>query len=272
MNRTKFAIIAALLCATALIAESPNRSTASLPEDAAFEKALNGGDKLSLANLLAPEFTWTDAQGRTEDRSQFLEHPPANPMQASDAPAEHTYGDVTLSTSMSKRTHEVRIWVHEHSGWKLLAMQETTLAEQATPPKNDSRDCENPCKTLPYSPKNQAERDIITSWQQLETAVTHHDAQTWAQHVADEFTLVNNNNDHVYSKADRMAVLDRQKQSDAPSAPVPLRSAQMFDFGDAVVMKADHRRDTGKAIHVTRLWIKRDGHWIMAFSQQTTVQ
>jgi hypothetical protein len=146
------------------------------------------------------------------------------------------------------------------------------LAEHATPPKNDSTECENPCKTLPYAPKNDAERQIIASWQELETAVTHHDAQGWAPHIADEFTLINSNNDQVLTKSDRMAILDKQKQSGSPSAPVPLVSAKMFDFGDAVVMKAEHKRDTGKAIHVTRVWIKRDGKWIMAFSQQTTVQ
>jgi hypothetical protein len=90
--------------------------------------------------------------------------------------------------------------------------------------------------------------------------------------VADEFMLVNNNNDHVMTKSDRMAILDKQKQKGSPSAPVPLVSAKMFDFGDTVVMKAEHQRATGKAIHVTRVWIKRNGKWIMAFSQQTTVQ
>jgi hypothetical protein len=231
------------------------------------------GDKARAESVLDSDFTWTDSQGKTETRTQFLDDlsAPITKEGNTDSRA-HTYGQVAVVTSSRDRVHAVRIWVNEKSVWKLLAYQETTLAEQPTPPKNDSRECQNPCKTLPYTPKNDAEREIIASWQELETAVTNHEAQGWAPHVANEFQLVNNNNDHVMTKSDRMAILDKQKQNGSPSAPVPLVSAKMFDFGDTVVMKAEHQRATGKAIHVTRVWIKRDGKWIMAFSQQTTVQ
>ena len=46
----------------------------------------------------------------------------------------------------------------------------------------------------------------------------------------------------------------------------------MYDFPDAIVMKAEHQRGSNKAVHVTRIWIKRDGAWQMAFSEQTTEQ
>ena len=64
----------------------------------------------------------------------------------------------------------------------------------------------------------------------------------------------------------------QQKQTLAGAAPVPLVAAKMFDFGDSVVMTAQHQRGNSKPIHVTRVWIKRDGQWLMAFSQQTTIQ
>jgi hypothetical protein len=51
-----------------------------------------------------------------------------------------------------------------------------------------------------------------------------------------------------------------------------LVSAQMFDFGDAVVSTNLHQPYSGKPIHVTRLWIKRDGKWILSISYQTTIQ
>jgi hypothetical protein len=246
---------------------------ALLQADQAFEQTLQNRDKQHAQAVLDRDFTWTDSQGKTETRTQFLDdlNAPAIEGGIIDRSA-HAYGQVAVVTASQGRVRAVRIWANQKSTWKLLAYQETTLVDHATPPKNDSTDCENPCKTLPYAPNNDAERQIIASWQELETAVTHHDAQGWAPHVADEFMLVNNNNDHVLTKSDRMAILDKQKQNGSPSAPVPLVSATMFDFGDAVVMKAEHKRDTGKAIHVTRVWIKRDGKWIMAFSQQTTVQ
>jgi hypothetical protein len=79
-------------------------------------------------------------------------------------------------------------------------------------------------------------------------------------------------NDHPLTKADRIATLNLQKQTGHGSAPAPLVSAQMFDFGDAIVMTCLHQPYTGKPIHVSRLWIKRDGHWIMSISYQTTIQ
>ena len=69
-----------------------------------------------------------------------------------------------------------------------------------------------------------------------------------------------------------MATLDKQKQSGVGTAPSPLVSARMFDFGDAVVMTCLHQPYSGRPIHVSRLWIKRDGQWVMAISYQTTIQ
>ena len=46
----------------------------------------------------------------------------------------------------------------------------------------------------------------------------------------------------------------------------------MFNFGDAVIMTCLHQPYSGKPIHVSRLWIKRDGKWIMSISYQTAIQ
>jgi hypothetical protein len=276
----RLVLLAAVLFAVSAVPSQAQSTQTDVPgnkallqADHAFVQTIHQGDKARAEPLLDADFTYTDSQGKTEARSQFLSSLAASSTQepGSDLSA-HTYGQVAVVISSHDRVHAVRIWVNEHSIWELLAYQETTLVDHATPPKNDSTECENPCKTLPYTSKNDAERQIIASWQELETAVTHHEAQGWAPHVADEFILVNNNNDHVLTKSDRMAILDKQKQDGSPSAPVPLVAAEMFDFGGAVVMKAEHKRDGGKAIHVTRVWIKRDGKWVMAFSQQTTVQ
>ena len=56
------------------------------------------------------------------------------------------------------------------------------------------------------------------------------------------------------------------------ATPAPLVSAQMFDFGDAVVMTCQHQPYTGKPVHVSRLWIKKNGQWVISISYQTTIQ
>ncbi len=84
--------------------------------------------------------------------------------------------------------------------------------------------------------------------------------------------MLGSSNDHPLAKADRIATLNLQKQTGFASAPAPLVSAQMFDFGDAVVMTCHHQPYTGKPVHVSRLWIKRNGQWVMSISYQTTMQ
>ena len=77
---------------------------------------------------------------------------------------------------------------------------------------------------------------------------------------------------HPLSKADRMATLNKQKLAGVGSAPAPLVSAKMFDFPGTVVMTGEHQPHSGKPVHVTRVWIKHDGQWVMAISFQTAVQ
>jgi hypothetical protein len=262
-------VSSAQLLPSVFAADDPQLSEA----DSAFVQAASSSDKKALSSILDQEFTWTDSAGKTYTRDEVLQGPPTSPAVSSAAEIQQRlYGRVGLILATRGKTHAARFWVKRSKGWHLLVYHEATLAEEARSGGPRPKDCENPCKTLPYEPKNDAERGIIASWQALETAVTNHDSQTWGQHVADEFLLINSNNDHPFTKADRLAILDKQKQAGTSSGPIPLVSAQMFDFGDTVIMTAMHKRDEDKPVRVSRIWIKRDGQWMMAFSEQTILQ
>ena len=45
-----------------------------------------------------------------------------------------------------------------------------------------------------------------------------------------------------------------------------------YDIGDTVVVTCLHQPYHGKPVHVSRIWIKRDGKWVMSISYQTTIQ
>jgi hypothetical protein len=244
--------------------------------DQDFVQALGKSDKAVAGKLLDADFTWTNTQGKTVARSAALADltglASANP---SDAEVkETTFGEVGEITAVSGKTHVLRVWVKRPAGWRLLVSHAATLAPEGhlgTAARHGT-ECVNPCKTIPYKPKNEAERGVIASWQALETAVTNHESQNWGPHVADEFMLVSSGNDHPLDKKDRMDILDKQKKAGTSSAPAPLVSARMFDFGDTVVMSCLHHSPGGKPTHVTRIWINRDGRWQLAYSQQTSVQ
>jgi hypothetical protein len=267
-------ITLAAMCATLACkhVSAAGEDEAVLQADHAFVQAIVKSDKASLGKLLDVDFTWTDSEGKTQTRTEVLQNLPT-PTSGYDAEAkERTYGEVGAVQANSGKAYILRVWVKRPAGWRALVYHEVVQAGAPPVAGPGVKDCENPCKTLPYHPKNEAEQGVITSWQELETAVTNHDSAGWAPHVADEFIQVSSNNDHPLDKAARMRTLDKQKQAAAGSAPAPLVSAQMFDFGDTVVMTCLHQPFHGKPIHVSRVWIKRDGKWVMSISYQTTIQ
>jgi hypothetical protein len=123
---------------------------------------------------------------------------------------------------------------------------------------------------VPFQPQNEDEREVTAAYQAVERAVTAHDSAAWAAHIADEFFAVTSNSDRPLDKTTRMAGLDNQKV--AGIAPFPLVSARMFEFGAAMVMISRQQPQHGLPLHVTRVWFKRNGVWLEAYSYQTTIQ
>ena len=243
--------------------------------DREFVLAAAKGDTGAVARLLDSDFTWTDANGRTQLHAEVLNSllMPALGNEAGARQERQTRSQVEAIIADRDKTYVLRLWVKRGGAWRLLVYHEVALGRQEpAAPGPGVKDCQNPCKTLPYAPKNEAEQAILASWQALETGVTNHDADAWAPHIAEEFTMLGSANDHPLTKADRIATLNLQKQTGRGTAPAPLVSAEMFDFGDSVVMTCLHQPYSGKPVHVSRLWIKRDGQWVMSISFQTTVQ
>lgn len=282
MRRSVTGVLAVgILSGGFLVGTLTDRRTAAADEasalqaDREFVQAAAKGDSAAVAKLLDADFTWTDADGKTFSRSEVLSALP-KPALGDEAGAHQerqTRSQVEAIMADRDKIHVLRLWVKRGSAWRLLAYHEVALGRQEPGPSGSGvKDCENPCKTIPYKPKNEAEQAIIASWQALEIGVTNHDAEAWAPHIAEEFAMLGSTNDHPLTKADRIATLNLQKQTGRGTAPAPLVSAQMFDFGDSVIMTCLHQPYTGKPVHVSRLWIKRDGRWVMAISFQTTVQ
>jgi ketosteroid isomerase-like protein len=263
-----------LVMASGTVADAADEQSV-LQADHEFVHAAAKGDAAAVGRMLDVDFTWTDAEGKTRSRGEVLDSLP-RPALGDESGAEVkqlTYGQVGAVMSARDKTHVLRLWVQRPAGWRLLVCHEVALNQQvATGSGSGVKDCENPCKTVPYKPRNESEQAIIASWQALETAVTNHDAAAWASHVADEFVMISSNNDHPLGKAERIATLNSQQKTGRGSAPSPLVSAQMFDFGDAVVMTCEHQPFVGKPVHVSRVWIKRNGQWVMSISYQTTMQ
>jgi hypothetical protein len=243
--------------------------------DHEFVQAVAKGDAAAAAKFLDGDFTWTDADGKTLTRADVLNSLP-KPALGDEAGAHQqrqTRSQVEAIMVDRDKIHVLRLWAKRGAAWRLLVYHEVALGRQESGPVGPGvKDCDNPCKSVPFKPKNESEQAVLASWQALETGVTNHDASAWSPHIAEEFTMLSSANDHPLGKADRINTLNLQKQTGRGSAPSPLVSAQMFDFGDSIVMTCLHQPYTGKPVRVSRLWIKRDGKWIMSISFQTTIQ
>ncbi len=240
-----------------------------LQADRALVAALASGDKVAATRLLDADFNWVDAEGRIVTAAQRL--PPA-PLgdEVGLTPSLRIYGEVACVTVDRDRLFVLRLWVKRDSGWRLLVLHEVSQAVPPAPHGPGRKEHDNPCYTLPYAPRSQDQRDCLASWQELEIAVMHHEPEVWAAHVADEFMVVGAARRH--SKADRKAVIEAQRRSNTNAAPAPLVWAELVDFPDAIVMRCEHQPFHGKAARVSRVFVKRDGQWLMAVSYQTTRQ
>lgn len=276
-----------VLCAGALavvaikIATAPDDQEALLQADlAAFRSGTSAG--MPDGKFLDPNFTWTDSSGNTRDKSEIIQDfrsgkgPPMEAGKASDggkiilsAISAHAYGQIGVVQTTSGNLYTLRVWVKRGAAWRLLIYQAVSIGAPASAEPATGA-CENPCSTVPFQPQNEDEREVIQAYQAVERAVTAHDSAAWAAHIADEFFAVTSNSDRPLDKAARMAGLDNQKV--AGIAPFPLVSARMFEFDGAMVMISRQQPEHGLPLHVARVWFKRNGAWLEAYSYQTTIQ
>jgi hypothetical protein len=244
---------------------------AMLQADRAFVEAVAKADKPALEKLLEADFTWTDSEGKTRTKAQVLRDPPKPAIaDEHDAQSKHyAYGEIGDVQANLGRTHALRVWAKSRRGWKAIVYQEVVSLE--APPSSVApgagKDCENPCKTVAYQPKNEAEKQVVAAYSKLETAAMAHDSAVFATVVADEFVAASSNSNRLYDKRGRMEDFDHSKMGGV--IPSPLVSARMFDFSDAVLMLSEHQPDRGKPLHITRLWVRRNGSWMETLSYQT---
>ena len=271
------AVAAAALAAAMLFSAAGPAAAADDPAvlaaDRDFMLAAGKSDAAALGKLLDADFVWIDANGKTANRAQTLRGVPKRA--SSDAGGaearRHDYGQVEVVETDSGKAHVLRVWVKRPAGWRALVYQEVQSLE--APPKvtpSANQECQNPCKSVPYTPKTETQRAVIDAYRRLETSAMTHNAADWDAHTGEEFVAASSFGDRLLDKPTRMAELKRANM--AGLAPTPLASAQLFEFGDAVVMRSRHVPDNGKPLQVTRVWVKRDGKWVETASYQTAIQ
>jgi len=255
--------------------DAPDNNPDILAADRALVAALAKTDKAAVEKMFDADFVWTNSAGDTIGRAKVLDSLPKPPLgdESGAQASERTYGQVGAVQVASGKVHILRIWVKRPAGWRLLDYHEVTQRSGAAPPLGPgTNDCENPCKGVPYTPKDDAEKGILKSWGELETAVTNHDPKGWSPHFLDEFVLIASGGSDPVTKAGRLEQLSKPGFGPAPPQLAANPEVRFIHFGDSVVMIAQANPYSGKPAHISRVWVLREGMWRMAFSYQTTVQ
>jgi hypothetical protein len=266
---TFLALILLLFSAAPLIADD---SSPVLQADKAFVQALVQKDVVATANFLSPDFTWIDSVGQRYSREQVLASSPAV-ANADVEPQVRVYGETAVVRANRGRMNVLRVWVKSAEGWRVQLCQELLQVEKSEPPAaRTSAECVNPCKTIPFEPQTANEKAAIASWQGVMRAMADSDAGAYSPLISDEFTATDTFHDRPFTKADRLAQINKQKTTGVRAAPQELVAAEMFDFGETVMMIAKERRPGGKFYFNTRMWVKRDSRWQMLFSFNTQIE
>jgi ketosteroid isomerase-like protein len=258
----------------------------ALSADHSLTTAIAKADQASAAKLLDPEFTWTDRTGKSRTKAEIL---PALASLKSDEDANVKVidaGQVVLIHGNHRIPSEnasarfIRVWVKLPQAWQLVVYQETTKAEKnpekrsgfGAPSNGAPVACENPCKIVPYKPDTAQEQEVVSMWQAVERTVLTNDVEAWTPNFTDDFIFVTPDGGVPLNKADRVAMITELRRTNTTLIPAKVTSMKVWVLGDAAVMRSEHKPLHGKVLHVTRLFEKHNGHWQIAFGQQTWVE
>lgn len=258
-----------------------------LAADMALGEAMRAGDRTMARQLLALQFSFIDADGKSRARRDFLadlKSVAASP--AADAKVR-LYGLVAMVTGRRSTARDevffLDVWAKQKGTWRALLIQEVVLATSDAPvaavrdpaPAADlqQQECRNPCQTIPYRVRSGSEQDIVVAFQAIEKAVIAHNAAEWGKRVADEFVRYATSQNPV-PKSDRIAAIERQKEANAAVTVGEIETMRLAVYGDGAAMTAlqampDNSRPPYRA---TRIWVRRNGQWQMAISVQTDVK
>jgi len=251
-----------------------------LQADHALSDAIGKADKSAAGKLLDSEFAWTDADGKTQDKTESVKNLAALAADSQGDTDVKTlfYGQLEIVSGTRHNARFVRIWVKRPAGWRAFVDLDTPIpAEARTPGEGNNAqrgrdgDCDNPCRTVPYTPKTENEKAALLEWQKTKVDEWKAYGDDWGNHVADEFQIINNGSDR--DKPDRVALALKAQKAGAGAPGAPILSMNMYDFGTTVMMITHHvPYQGGKPYYNVRVFVHRGDHWLIAWSQQTTIQ
>lgn len=247
--------------------------------DHSLFSALGKSDKAAVGKLLDADFVWTDGEGKSMKKAEVLDGLAAyaTDNQGEDDVQTHFYTQLETVLGSHHGARFLRVWVKRPAGWREFLELDTPISTQGgqrggIETNAGQGDCDNPCRTLPYTPKTAMDKAIVADWQRTKVEEWHPDAVDWPMHIADEFLIINNNG--MRNKAERVVIAQKAQAAGAGTPGDPITAMEIYDFGDNAAVMISHHvpHRGGKPYYNVRVWTLRDGRWQLAVSQQSTIQ
>lgn len=256
-----------------------------LAADWSLGEAMRTGDRAAARRLLALQFIFVDASGKVHGRKDFLGELKGVAAAAADDAKARSYGQLAMVTGHRKAANNddvffLDIWARQKGAWRALLLQNVAIAAEPPPAapaaaggEPRQRECKNPCVAIPYRVRSPAEQDIVDTYQAIVKAIVAHDAAEWAKHIADEFALYGSGRAPV-AKSGRIAAIERQKDSNAAVAVGEIQAMRLAVYGDGAAMITTETApdNSHPPYRAARVWVKRNGQWLMAISAHTEVK
>jgi hypothetical protein len=286
-----------IIVASALIAvlvelraqTAPSENALVLEADQALGAAVRADDKSVARKLLSLQFTYVDANGKIRERKDFLADLKTAVAAPPSDPVVKIYGRIGMVTGR-RRSADGRdvffldIWAKQKRAWRALVSQEVVLAatDALTAGTADPEafremakffDCKNPCETIPYRVRSPAEQDIVNMFQAIEKATVARDADEYGKHLADEFVHYESGYPPI-PKSERIGRLRDRKAHNIPAVMTAIQSMRLWVYGDGAAMTSANGvpDDTEPLSRFARVWVKRNGQWLLAISVDTYVK
>ena len=280
--------VGALIAAFALPKSQPKARPVALDEvvlaaDNALGAAIRSGDRMAARRLLTLQFTFVDADGKIHPRREFLgdlKKVAARP--ATDIKVRN-FGSLAMMTGKHTSAQGadvffLDIWVKQKGAWRALLMQDVPIraGEDAAAlrpiPVADvgAHACDNPCNTIPYRVRSAAELDVARTYQTITKAVAAHDAGAWAKYVAEEFVAYASSRAPL-ARSSRIAAIEDHNDDGAVRVG-EVKTMRLSVYGDGAVMVATEANGPQPAYRAARVFVKRNGRWLMAATVQTDLK
>lgn len=253
--------------------------------DRSLSEALGKGDKNAAAALLDDNFQWVEADGKAHTKAQVLENPAplaADNEGAIDVRTLDLLGQVERVLGIHHNERFAHLWVKRPTGWQAILFLDIPIPEQREEPtvvpkapRDPNADCDNPCRTLPFTPANAAQKGAMEAWFHLKTDEWHPDPVDWEAHADANHETINPRDD--LRKLDHVAQLAQQRKlygEKGADPGQPVISMRMFDVGNVVIQEClqGPKGTTKPTSFVTRVFVNRGDGWKITLSALTNIK